>query len=441
MSAVAERFAAGFASVRGAVESHPALILNASWLACGTVATAVLGFAYWLVAARYFALEPVGLAAAGVSIMNVIALLGQLGLGTILISEIKLRGDKAEEVVSAALAVCFAAAVVLGTVFLGVAHATSFNLGAITGTAGGGLVFVLGCGATCAASVLSSACIGHLRSSLQTYQNVFFSMIKLVLLVLVADRYSSEAGEEPIFAAWVVAQAASICFFFILYLKKFNGGTLPRPCFKALRSLVPTSLSHHILDMVIQTPGQVMPFLVAVIVSPAVNAAFNAGYMILRVVNLLPAAFSTTLFALGNSSANASASGLRFTISVVTFVGFGVITFIAMFSDTLLNLFNPEYAQIASTSLKILSLSYFGVASKSLYLSVKRLEGRMLFASRVFAVGGCLELLLTCLGGHFWGLNGLSSGWTAATLLQAAYMVPAIFKAASNLKIRSPQPH
>ncbi len=426
-SARSGRLAAEMQSLRHAWSLHSTLLRNAAALATGAWASSVFGFVYWWVAARYLSLETVGLTAAAISIMSLIALIAELGLGPLLIAESLSEGKEQIGLISAALITAPIAALLLGTVLIYAAKAISADVGGITNF--GYLLFLLGCSVTCFSTVLACACTGLLRSSLVMGEKFAFSLIKLTFLVLVVTQYGSAATETMVFATWVAGQTAS-ALAFALYLGTTRS-SLIYPRFSALRKHITTSLSHHVLNLVIQAPAVIMPFLVAVILSPAVTAAFNVSWMIFRVSTLLPTALSTMIFAVARSDPGYCASRVRLTLLLSAGCTIGVFLLLFPFSNVVLALFKPEYAVIASGTLKLLCISYFAVALNSVYLALNRIGGHMLFASLVFGIGGFAELFFASAGGLFGGLLGMSVGWVAATLLQSLFMAPAVLSAAA----------
>jgi len=422
-----DRLAAGIRSARHAWSLHATLLRNAAALATGAWASSVFGFVYWWVAARYLSLETVGLTAAAISIMSLIALIAELGLGPLLVAESLSEGKEQIGLISAALITAPATALLLGVLFIYVSKAIPVNLGGITGS--GYLLFLLGCSVTCFSTVLACACTGLLRSSLVMGEKFAFSLIKLTLLALVVAQSGSAATETMVFATWVGGQTAS-ALAFALYLATTRSGLL-HPRFNALRKLIPTSLSHYVLNLVILAPAMAMPFLVAVILSPAVTAAFNVSWMIFRVSTLLPTALSTMIFAVARSDPGYCASRVRLALLLSAGCTIGVFLFLFPFSNVVLMIFKPEYAEIASSSLQILCISYFAVALNSVYLALNRIGGRMLFASLVFGIGGFAELFFASAGAFLGGLLGMSVGWVAATLLQSLFMAPAVLSAAA----------
>jgi hypothetical protein len=136
------------------------------------------------------------------------------------------------------------------------------------------------------------------------------------------------------------------------------------------------------------------------------------------------------LFAIGKAGLKEYTVRIRFSVFVLAGASAAAVLLFACFSNQILSLFNPQYGGIAAGSLRILGLSVVGAAIKAFYLAIQRIDLRMIYASRIFAAGGCIELLFALAGGYYGGLLGLSAGWTAAMLLQAVLMGPTVLRAA-----------
>lgn len=447
-------FAARASRLGAALRSQAILLTNAGALAAGTFTSSVLGFAYWWLAARAFASEAVGLTAAAVSIMSLIGLVGQFGLGTLLIggAQIHERSHgqpdgqpdpaQASALISTSLATSLVASLALGAGFIGLARAFSVELGAITSTSAGVAWFIAGCGAAGFSLVLDNAFLGLLRSPLLTYRNAVFSTLKLALLALLAvscgygggEQGEGAAGlEEWIFVTWAATQTVTAVLFavilFVVVLPRPDRGGLVRPRLSLIAPHLKSILSYHLLDMVAQAPAIIMPFLVAVLLSPVSNAAFNAAWLIIRTTFLVPAALSTILFAVGNSDPHAFVSRLRFSLGVCMAVSAATALGFVLLSNFILGVFNPVYPEVAGGSLQVLGASLFAISINSHYMAIQRLRRRMLAASGFFACGGLFELLLAYAGSRMDGLFGLSVGWTAAVLLQSLFGLPVVLSA------------
>ena len=113
----------------------------------------------------------------------------------------------------------------------------------------------------------------------------------------------------------MLGQLASILLF-AFFLRHRGRSVWCRPDFRALRPLVKTVLSHHLLNLITQGPTLLLPFIVTVVFTAQVNAAFYAAWMILSVALLVPSALTTTLFTIGSVEPETIAVRLRFSLFV-----------------------------------------------------------------------------------------------------------------------------
>ena len=141
------------------------LIADATGLFGTTVVTAGLGAVYWVLAARLLPANAVGLGGAAISAMTLIARVGTVGLGTLLLAELPVQPESARRLVTSSLAIAGGISAMLAVAFsLASAWFTS------TPNASGPIAAVflaLGAAAMAAGFVLDSAFIGLQRGSLQ----------------------------------------------------------------------------------------------------------------------------------------------------------------------------------------------------------------------------------------------------------------------------------
>ena len=108
-------FVFGRAAPAGLVR-HRAMLSNAGALASGTVIAAALGFLFWWVAARWLPPTSVGLAAAAISFANLVAHVGEVGLGPMLLGRLHGAKDDTGRLIATALVACVAISAACGIV-------------------------------------------------------------------------------------------------------------------------------------------------------------------------------------------------------------------------------------------------------------------------------------------------------------------------------------
>jgi O-antigen/teichoic acid export membrane protein len=399
---------------------HFVLAFNAGAMALATMANGVFGFVYWWVAARWFTPTAVGLASADISLIILLSMVAEIGLGTMLQGEIPRRQNDAPNLISAALLGSFASAVLFGLAYLSLfaLFAPSFaSIGAFFSTR---LLVVVCIAVQTTSTVLDAALMGMLRGTFRLLRNLLFAVTKLlVVLSFAALVIPPDWQLNAIIASWVIGQClASLALALILRAKA--GRIWHRPSSGQLQQLLGVSFWHYFLNAAAAVPSLVLPIVIAVALSPEQTAPFYAAWMLLALAGTIPTALATVLFTLGSHTSDKSAASTRFSIRVslgvciVGAIGFWLL------SNVALGVLNPAYPALVGSDLRLLGASLPASAVKVHYMAVQRLNGRVRQAAFVLAAFAVIEIAFAIVGARSAGLSGATGGWVLAMAIEAA---------------------
>jgi O-antigen/teichoic acid export membrane protein len=391
------------------------LIINSGAMAAGTIVTAALGLLYWWLAARAFPPAAIGKASALLSVMGLIGLLGEAGLGTLLIGEITTHRSKAPGLIAAAALVGTALGVLLALTFAfvtqraGLAGPTSW----VEVSA-----FVAGCGLTVFHMVTLQGLVGNLNGGGRTIELVLFSLMKLLLIATAAA--VGARSDTAIVLTWPFGIVAS-WFCFDLLTAGGARRLVGRPDFELLHELRHKVVGHYALDVVMQAPAVVMPYVVLVLLSPDTNAAFAAIWMVVSTASMIPAVAATVLFPVVRADPSRYKRDLLVSLTMSLLFSLACAIFVLAYSKQMLAFFNPAYATIAGSDLRFLGFGLLGLTLKFHFCALARLRNRMGKAAGLFAALGALELAMSIAGAKFAGLEGLVLGWMLAVSIEGAF--------------------
>ena len=415
-------------SVRGrlhALRQRP-VIAAASSLFGSTLITSFLGFAFWAVAARFYSQADVGTASAGISAMQFLATVGVLGLGTLVIAEVR-QPSGGQGLIAAAAIVASVASSLTAVLYVLLAPLIHAHLGPLGQGFGGVALFVAGVGMTGLTIILDQACIGLLRGGLQFWRNAVFATVKLALLPLGLVLPTID-GALAVYGAWLLGNVISVVTFYVHVRRE---GLRPRfrPHWAALGTLRGAAVSHHWLNLSSSGPRLILPIIVTSMLGPEQNAAFYAALLLVTFANIVPVHLTTALFSLARGDTEALAQESRHTLrlSVVVSLASGVI--FALASPLLLAVIGREYV-FAASSMAVLGLTTLPLAIKSHYMAICRVWDRLNRCAVVITVGGVLELLLAAGGAAIGGLVGVSAGYLLALTIEAVLLWPTVARAA-----------
>lgn len=401
-----------------AIGAERQIFVNSGSMIGTAVVTALLGAAFWLVAARNFTQHAVGVASAAVSAMTLIGFLATVGLGTLLMGELPRRRGEQRGLIDAGLIVSAALGAVLGLVFAFLAPLFSTSLSALSESAVAALVFALGAALTGSAVVLDQALIGLLRGGLQLSRNIAFSLIKLVALIAVATLVAGD-GSVWIYATWTVGIALSLVVLVRFYAR---GGDSRRPAFAALRLMRRSAATHHAFNLALRIPDLGLPIVVVSLLSAEANASFYIAWMIASLLFAVPLSLSTVLYAVGSGDSVGLAQRFRLTLGTSMAVGLLANLFLVVAAEPLLGLFGPQYVNEATMPLHILALGVFPETVRTHYVSVHRIERHISAAIPIVWGGAVLELAGGACGALVDGLTGVAIGWLIAVCIEAVVM-------------------
>jgi O-antigen/teichoic acid export membrane protein len=403
------------------------MLINAGSLVGTTAVTSILGFIYWWEAARRFPPEAVGIASASVSAMTLLGGLCILGLGTLLITELPRHPDQAGSLISTSLIMVGGVGGVVGFVFAVVAPYTSAGFKPLTASVVNIAIFTSGVSLTAISQVTDQALIGLLRGGLQFGRNTLVAVTKLVVLFVVS-RLLSSGGGTIIYATWVIGIMLSLIALAALLV--FKKGLPKRdylPQWGLLRKLGFAALQHHLLNLTLQTPTLLLPLLVTALLSATMNAWFYIAWMIASFVFLVPNVRTIVLHAMNSAQQSTLAQKARVTISLGLVTSLAANCLLQLATKQVLSLFGSSYAEQATPTLRILLLAAFPLIIKYHYISICRIQDRIVRALLGMLPGGLLELAAAVLGAHLGGLTGLSAGWVAAIYVESIFMFRTVY--------------
>ena len=409
-------------------KTNSVMFMNAGSLVGTTAVTSMLGFVYWWAAARLFPPETIGFASATIAAMTLLGSICILGLGTLLIGELQRHPGKEMSLITAALLLVGAVGAVAGILFTLIAPFLSADFRSLSASLHNSLLFAAGVCLSAITVVLDQALIGLLRGAWQFWRNMLFAVIKLVAL-LGAALWLSHAVGLAIYNTWTLGNLLSLGVLAVFALSK-RGWSHKKylPHWGLLRELKAAALQHHILNMIIQAPALALPICVTAFLSTTANAWFYIAWMITSFLAVASLALSTVLYAESAAQPAKLAHKIRLTLSVAFVICVLANCVLQLSAKQVLGVFGHTYAEQASSTLRILSLAVFPSIIKNHFITVCRIQKRLVQTMLPLLACGMLELSFVFIGVHLGGLPGLSLGYVIALVIEAICMSGTVYK-------------
>jgi len=383
------------------------LYRNAGYLMLNSIIGAVLGFIFWILAARFYSISEVGFASALIAAMGLINSSSLLGFNIGLVRFLPDEQDKKGMINSCFTTICICSIVmaivfVLGTPFW--SPALSFLVKDFKFL----LTFVVFT-TVISLFMLQGRIFVALRSAKFTFvQQTIMQVLKISLVMVFAS-----IGTWGILFSWGIAALVALTIGNLSLLRKISPGYFPQLIIKkkVINEMTHYSLGNYIAEVIGSLPVYILPLMIVNILGPESSAYFRIAYGVASVLFMILMAMILSLFA----ESSAEPEKLRVnTIKTIKFILTILIPAIILFlflGDKILFLFGKEYSESALKLLRILTLSTFLLGITELYVVIKRVELEIRPVIRVYLLMTILTLI-GCFGLiHRFGLTGVGIGW------------------------------
>jgi O-antigen/teichoic acid export membrane protein len=387
------------------------LYRNGYALVLNSVLTAILGVAYWLVAARDYTPHVVGVNTAVISAMMFLAGVAQLNLISALLRFVPVLGGLRGRFISVCYAAVACAAVLCAAVFLLGIHLWAPTLEALRSSSGMIASFVGATVAWCVFALQDSALTALGAAVLVPLENAVYGIAKIALLVLLA----SASPHWGIFASWSAALAVSL-----VPVNALIAGRLLRPQSRAdaqpkaapsrpeiLKFVAPDYLA-ALLWLAATT---LMPLIVVGVAGATANAFYSLAWMINLPLILVSVNTGQALVVAGAADPARVAEYARKVLRQTARLVVPAAVLMAVAAPYVLRLFGREYATRGALTLSLLALSSIPNMITVLHVSVYRVQRRMRAVVALLAAQcGSLLLLGTALLAAS-GIVGVGAAW------------------------------
>ncbi len=431
------------------VARDDSLVRNSLYMMSATVATAVLGYIFWIVAARVFSTAQVGIASAVISLCSTVALLTYLGPAAMLVERLHTY-EQSRAWNSYIVRTCAATAAVtaaVGAVMIPlIAHAKGY--GAYFGAAGAAVLAVTGASVWTVVQMYCSAFIAARRADGMFAVQGLISLFKVLLVVPLCAAGLGAPGLVLAGGVRSVIGAAAGAFWL---LPRSAPGAAPaapaaragpaapaeaageQPGRRARHARRPRKragyVSHLVGQHLTSGGGQMTPLLLPVLVVARLGAGRNAYFyitwMIGSVFFMVSPSISQALFA----ESVRNDVGLRPTVvkafRIAAFLLIPAIVVMVAGGKLILAIFGQPYVSAGYGLLVLLAISAMPDAVSNVAVAICRATNRLGYSASINLGILAVTVASAWLLMPRFGLLGVGIGWLAAQVLSALACIPA----------------
>lgn len=389
------------------------LYKNSFFIMLTSISNSGFGFVFWMLAAKLYPKEDVGVATAMISSVALIVGLSRLGLDFSIIRFFPEK-DKSR-IFSTSVIVTTFLATILGMIFVAGTDVWSSELGLLKHPEN--LAVYLGYLA--AGSVISITGI----SFIATRKAEFYFLQSLIAGSRVIFLFPfAFLGVMGIFGAVGLSFFLATAFALFLMLK-LGIRILPEIDKKFLNDAMHFSAGNYVTALLMMSPNQILPIMVLNALGAENAAHYYIAFAIANLLFMIPQAVSTSLFVEGSHGEELKKSTIKSLLAIILLLIPSVI-FLYFFGSLLLSLIG--YAA-GTKLLRILLLACFFVAVCNIFLSIKRVQKDV---RGLIMISGLIFVLLITLSYFFmleFGIEGVGYAWIAGYGI-AAFVVGVVVR-------------
>ncbi len=366
------------------------LYRNAAYLTLNSLVTAVTGFLFWVLAARLYPDEIVGLASAVISAMSLLTLFANLGLDFALIRFIP-ESKNPSTLLKTCFIVSSLTAVVISVTFIIGLSFWSPRLLLIKESGLFIAVFIIVTTLSTIQGFTRQAFIAYRKASLSLAQGLTFGLSKFIALLFLTGLLTL-----GVFTAWGIGSGLAVVVGMLLLTfatqVKFKISSLID--LGVLKRLIRFSLQNYLANMIWTIPGFVFPLLIVNMIGAQENAYFYIATRVSAFLSIVSIAVSTSLFAEGSYEEQAITRHVRRSLKFTNIVLIPLVIVFLFGSNLILQIFGDTYSQMAAGILRIFAIASIPANLNLIYFSKKRVQRKMtpVILLTIFISGGILAL-------------------------------------------------
>jgi O-antigen/teichoic acid export membrane protein len=402
------------------------LYSNSVYLIAANAVNALVGFAFWLIAARFYSPTDVGLASAAIAGASLLAMLANLGLGHGLIRFLPHSGKNANSLLNSCFSLGSLTLIIIALIFLGGLDFWSPALLFIKQNPVYLTAFLLFGLASTVSGLTGETFVAERRAGFVLAGGLIFNLLRVPLVILLAAFFRSFG----IFASLTIALGVTLLFNVFFFLPRVQPGYHPFFAInkKVVNEMLHFSLANYLSVLFWAAPGLVLPIMVVNLLGAELNAYFYIAWAIGGVLGVIPGAASTSLFAEGSYEQERLGINIWRSLKMILLLLVPAVILVLAFADRLLLFFGTAYAENAATLVRILAVASLPLAINIVYLAIKRVEKKLKVIVNLTAFVAVVTLGLTYLLLPYLGINGAGIAWLVSQAVIALVIITSWLK-------------
>lgn len=362
------------------------------------------GFIFWIIAARLFTTQQVGLGSALISSISLITGLSLLGLNTGLIKYLPASTQKNDKI-NTVIVITSSITLVVTTIFILGINIFSPSMILLKNNLYYAIFFILSMIIMTLSLVMDSVFTAYRSTKYVLLKSTIFSIGKLIFPFILIS-----LGAFGIFGTWIVSTFLALCFSIFILVRRFQFRITYRYDLDIVKKIFHFCFTNYLSIFVSALPMYLLPLIIASNISLESTAHFYIAMSLATILFTIPGSSTQSLFAEGSNNNNNLGKHIRKTIKIISLIMIPGILILLFLGNYLLLLFGKSYSLEGFRFLQILAISGVFVSINAIYTAIFRVENKVNQLLIISIVGSVVTVGLTyVLLSH--GLIGIGIAW------------------------------
>ena len=391
---------------------NDSLYRNALYLMVSTGIMAVLGFFFWMLCARLFSVEEIGLATTIISVMGLIVGFSVLGLNIGLIRYLG-KAKKKSYYMNTCFSLVILVTIIVSSVFILGLGKFSPRLLFIQENLLLSFSFIFFMVIACLSSLTESIFIAFRSAKFVLIKNSIFSILKIGFVFVFAG-----FGAYGIFSSWMIALLCAVVFSFVVLVRKFEYKLRFVFHDSIIRKIGKYSFGNYVAGFIGGLPLMVLPLMITNMIGPETTAYYYMAMMIAGLLFVIPGATTQSLFAEGSYNEKGLKKQVWKAVKIISLIMIPGIIVVVFFGNYILLMFGEEYSREGFRFLQIVALSGVFVGVNSIFWGIFKIRKKVKILILMSVIGALLTLgaiYFAILQGF--GLIGIGIGWIIGKII------------------------
>ena len=387
----------------------------------------ILGFFFWIIAARYYTPSEVGTTSALLSSMLLISMISSFGFQTALIFYLPREPKNVSKIINSCITSSIVASLIFSLIFILGLDIWAPPLKSILYDMKFGILFAAVAAISTTSGHVSSTFIAGRRSSFHMTKEMLFGFFKILPIQVV-----SIFGAVGIFMAWGIGVLLSLAIGFLL-LSLVWKGYVPTPMLdQIIKSMAWYSIGNYLAEIFYTLPRFILPLIIVNFVSTESTGYFYIALLIAGILYGIPQSISNALLAESSDSGELWMKVKKSIKLNVALLIPGTLFFL-FFGKFILNLFNPLYAENAYITLIILTIASLPVSINFMFTTIRNAQKRVISVVKINAAIAIITLAFAYPLIRSSGIEGAAIAYLLANTLAAIVVVYKMKNSMQNL--------